>query len=241
MNSDLVVNYYTIIQIQESHTHTHTHTRARTHTQSTNPVIYIKYNNQFDYAWRTPHSRHSGGYFHNYTDIVICIQQMEIQLLLHSVMGRSLRFNAHVTCSLLQRVLHTHCIQQTEYSYCYTLWWDDLYCLIHMSHARYYNACWGLTHTLYSANGIQLLLHTVMGRSLLFNTHVTCSLLQRVLHTHCIQQTEYSYCYTLWWDDLYGLMHMSHAHYYSVCYTHIVFSKRNTVIVTHCDETIFTV
>ena len=160
-------------------------------------------------------------------------------------MRRSLRFNAHVTCSLLQRVLHTHCIQQTEYSYCYTLWWDDLYCLIHMSHARYYNACWGLTHTLYSANGIQLLLHTVMRRSLQFNAHVTCWLLQRVLGTRA--HTVFSkriqcYCYTLCWDELYRSMHMSHADYYHDSHIHCVqFSKRNAVIVTQSVGTSFTV
>ena len=82
-------------------------------------------------------------------------------------------------------------IQQTERSDCYTLCWDELYRSMHMSHADYYNVHWELTHTLYSANGMQLLLHTVMEWYLLF-THARY---YNDSHIHCIQQTECSYCY----------------------------------------------
>ena len=161
------------------------------------------------------------------------------------------------------------------------MWWANLYGLIHMSHARYYNACCGLTHTLYSANGIQLLLHTVMRWSLPFNTHVTCSLLPWLTHTlysiqhtecsicyikcwdelyrsmhmshaitkhvgdshiHCIQQMERSSCYTLCWDELCRSMHMSHAITKHVGDSHIhCIQQTDTVIVTHCVRTSFTV
>ena len=86
-----------------------------------------------------------------------------------------------------------------------------------------------VTHTLYSANGIQLLLHTVMRRSLRFNAHVTCWLLPWFTHTLCsIQQTQRSNCYTLCWDELHRSMHVTCSLLQRVLGTraHVVFSKR---------------
>ena len=132
-------------------------------------------------------------------------------LLLHTVMGQSLRFNAHVTCSLtlraslsgtflqvkegcrkpvlgvwcslLQRVLgtRTHIV--------------SLYGLMHMSHAHYYNACWELTHTLYSANEYNAIVTHSDGT--VFTVQCTCHMLTITTRvgdsrTRCIQQTEYS-------------------------------------------------
>ena len=112
-----------------------------------------------------------------------CIQQTDTMLLLHTVMGQSLRFNAHVACSLTLRASPSGTFLQVK-------------------------------------EGCR---KPVLG--------VWCSLLQRVLgtRTHIVFNKRIQcYCYTLWWDSLYGLMHMSHAHYYNA-------------IVTHCDGTVFTV
>ena len=86
---------------------------------------------------------------------------------------------------------HIHCIQQTE-AVVVTHCVRTSFTVQCMSHARYYNACWGLTHTLYSTNGVQLLLHTVTEWYLPFNTHAHY---YSDSHIHCIQQTECSYCY----------------------------------------------
>ena len=73
-----------------------------------------------------------------------CIQQTDTMLLLHTVMGQSLRFNAHVACSLTLRAsLSGTFLQVKEGCRKPVLEFD----------AHYYNACWGLAHTLYSTNG----------------------------------------------------------------------------------------
>ena len=112
-----------------------------------------------------------------------CIQQTDTMPLLHNVMGQSLRFDAHVTCSLLPRLTHTlYSIQHTECSICYTLCWDELYRSMHMSHAIRKHVGDSHIHCIQQTEAV-VVTHCVR-TSFTVQCMSQCSLLQRVLGTH---------------------------------------------------------